>query len=112
MPASMAIMDFVQRFQQIQAHRDTSDGLIKDLLIYCEHIESGLCQENALLKSQLEDAQLELEDTRRSRRDLQRELNLTMQKIEYYTADCDSMRVRPPPRSLRYEVVTAGWTLG
>ncbi|KAF4625676.1 hypothetical protein G7Y89_g12489 [Cudoniella acicularis] len=92
----MAIMDFVQRFQALQLQRDTSDELIKDLLIYCERVESGLRHENSRLAKELEDAQLDLEDARKSRRDLQLQLNLATARMGQFNADCDSMRNRNP----------------
>lgn len=70
----MGIMDFVQRFQAMQLQRDTSDALIKDLLFYCQDMETGLRQDNARLAKELEDAQLDLDDARRSRREMQQQL--------------------------------------
>ncbi|KAE8446277.1 hypothetical protein EG329_012363 [Mollisiaceae sp. DMI_Dod_QoI] len=92
----MGIMDFVQRFQSLQLQRDTSDELIKDLLIYCEHVESGLRHENARLAQELQDAQLDLDDARRSRRDLQTKLNESQQRLGQASVDVDSMRNRNP----------------
>ncbi|RDL35457.1 Uncharacterized protein BP5553_07388 [Venustampulla echinocandica] len=92
----MAIMDFVQRFQNLQLQRNSSDELIKDLLIYCEHVESSLRHENARLGKELEDAQLDLDDARKSRRDLQMQLNLANARVGQSTADCESMRNRNP----------------
>ncbi|TVY81394.1 hypothetical protein LSUE1_G008034, partial [Lachnellula suecica] len=92
----MAIMDFVSRYHALRAHRDTGDELIKDLLIYCEGVESGLRDENTRLAKELQDAQLDLEDARRSRRNLQQQLNLTTQRMGQFNADCDSMRNRNP----------------
>ncbi|PMD45888.1 C-x8-C-x5-C-x3-H type zinc finger protein-like protein [Hyaloscypha variabilis F] len=92
----MAIMDFVQRFQALQLQRDTGNELIKDLLIYCEGMETGLRLENARLAKELEDAQLDLDDARRSRRDLQQQLNLAQQRVGQFSVDCDSMRNRNP----------------
>jgi hypothetical protein len=63
-------------------------------LIYCEHVETGLRRENARLAKELEDAQLDLDDARRSRRDLQQQLTLAMQKMGQFSVDCDVMRVR------------------
>ncbi|KAH8667966.1 C-x8-C-x5-C-x3-H type zinc finger protein-like protein [Tricladium varicosporioides] len=93
---AMAIMDFVQRFQALQMQRDTSDELIKDLLIYCERMESGLRHENARLVKELDDAQLDLEDARKSRRELQLQLNSVNNRMCQNNADFDSMRNRNP----------------
>jgi len=57
-------------------------------------VESGLRHENARLAKELEDAQLDLDDARRSRRDLQQQLNLVQQWVGQFSADCDSMRVQ------------------
>jgi hypothetical protein len=57
-------------------------------------METGLRLENARLAKELEDAQLDLDDARRSRRDLQQQLNLAQQRVGQFSVDCDSMRVR------------------
>ncbi|KAK3683924.1 hypothetical protein B0T22DRAFT_501279 [Podospora appendiculata] len=69
------IMEFVQRFQTLQMHRDSYDELIKDLLVYSERIETGLRSENHSLATQLHDANLDLSDATKSRRDLQEQLH-------------------------------------
>lgn len=56
-------------------------------------METGLRLENARLAKELEDAQLDLDDARRSRRDLQQQLNLAQQRVGQFSVDCDSMRV-------------------
>lgn len=63
-------------------------------MIYCEGMETGLRLENARLAKELEDAQLDLDDARRSRRDLQQQLNVAQQRVGQFSVDCDSMRVR------------------
>ncbi|KAK3387700.1 hypothetical protein B0H63DRAFT_521729 [Podospora didyma] len=68
------IMDYVQRFQNLQLHRDTGDELIKDLLLYTERVESGLRAENQQLLSRLRDQELDLDDARKSRREFQQQL--------------------------------------
>lgn len=50
--------------------------------------------DNARLAKELEDAQLDLDDAKRSRRDLQHQLNIAMQRMDQSTLDADSMRVR------------------
>lgn len=91
--ATIGLMDFVQRFQDMEVQRDTSDVLIKDLLIYCQNIENRLRQDNARLAKDLEDAQLDLEDAKRSRREMQQQLNMATNQLQHSTADADSMRV-------------------
>jgi hypothetical protein len=62
-------------------------------LIYCEAVETGLRSENARLATELHETQLDLEDSKRSRRDLQQQLNRVTQLMGQSTADCDQMRV-------------------
>lgn len=95
-PPSIDIMDFVQRFQALQIQRDSSDGLIKDLLIYCEQTERSLRHENARLAKDLEDANLDLDDARRSRRDLQQKLNYAETRMGQANADFDTLMNRNP----------------
>jgi hypothetical protein len=52
--------------------------------------------ENARLAKDLDDAQLDLDDARRSRRDLQQQLTAALQRAAQSDADCASMRVRTP----------------
>ncbi|KAK0652071.1 hypothetical protein B0T16DRAFT_94073 [Cercophora newfieldiana] len=70
------IMDFVQRFRTIQMQRHSSEELIQDLLVYAESVESKLRTENQNLISQLRDAELDLTDATKSRRELQQQLQL------------------------------------
>ncbi|TVY24130.1 hypothetical protein LHYA1_G007805 [Lachnellula hyalina] len=70
------ILDFVQRFNTLQTHRDLGNQLMKEILLYSEHIESTLREENSQLAKELEDAQLDLEDARRSRREMQQKLTI------------------------------------
>ncbi|POS71389.1 hypothetical protein DHEL01_v210214 [Diaporthe helianthi] len=88
------LMDFVQRFQQLHAQRDTSDELIKDLLVYCEHVESSLRQENSRLRSQISDANLDLADATKSRRELQQHVKELEQQITFMTIDVDHLKFK------------------
>lgn len=63
-------------------------------MIYCERVESGLRHENARLAKELEDAQLDLVDATRSRREMQQQLSAAQQRMGQFSLDCDSMRVR------------------
>lgn len=56
-------------------------------------METGLRHENARLAKELEDAQLDLDDARRSRRDLQQQLNITTQRMSQFNADNDMLKV-------------------
>jgi hypothetical protein len=62
-------------------------------LIYCERIETGLRHENARLGSELQDAQLDLDDARKSRRELQQKLQLAELRIGQVSIDYDTIRV-------------------
>ena len=62
-------------------------------MLYSEHIESTLREENSQLAKELEDAQLDLEDARRSRREMQQKLTIATARAGQFGADCDSMRV-------------------
>ncbi|KAL2289981.1 hypothetical protein FJTKL_00531 [Diaporthe vaccinii] len=86
------LMDFVSRFRQLQVQRDTSDELIKDLLVYCEHVESGLRQENSHLRSQISDANLDLADATKSRRELQQRVKELEHQIGFMTMDVDHLK--------------------
>lgn len=90
------LMDFYQRFTTLQAHQDTSAALIKDLILYCEHVETGLGRENGRLAKELQDAQLDLDDARRSRRKLQTELGDMQQRFGQAAIDVDNMKNRNP----------------
>jgi hypothetical protein len=80
---------FIQRFRQLEAHKDLSNSLIRDILTYCDQLE----QRNVQLIQQQNDDKLELDDARRSRRDLQRELVMANQTIERYNTSYDLFRV-------------------
>lgn len=57
-------------------------------------METGLRHENSRLAKELEDAQLDLEDARRSRRELQQQLSLAAIELGQVNGDCHSLRVR------------------
>jgi hypothetical protein len=80
---------FIQRFRQLEVHKDLSNALIRDILTYCDQLQ----QTNGLLLSQQEENRLELEEARRSRRELQRELGLANQTLDRYNISFDSIRV-------------------
>ncbi|KAK0626776.1 hypothetical protein B0T14DRAFT_534862 [Immersiella caudata] len=71
------ILDFVQRFRALQMQTHSRDDLIQDLLVYAEGVESKLRTENQNLISQLRDAELDLTDATKSRRELQQQLQLS-----------------------------------
>jgi len=85
----MACSDFQARWQQLEAHKDLSNALIRDMLAHYTQMEATLQKENQRLSAQLKDTQLDLDDAMKSRRDLQRELGLANQRIERLTIDYD-----------------------
>jgi hypothetical protein len=88
-PNAQYMEGFIQRFRQLEAHKDLSNSLIRDILTYCDQLE----QRNAQLVQQQNDDKLELDDARRSRRELQRELGLANQTIDRYNISYDLFRV-------------------
>ncbi|KAK0706716.1 hypothetical protein B0T26DRAFT_657086 [Lasiosphaeria miniovina] len=74
MDISGGILDFVQRFRNLEVQTDSKDQLIKDLLVYSEGIETILRAQNQGLLIELRDAKLDLDDATKSRRDLQQQL--------------------------------------
>lgn len=56
-------------------------------------METGLRNENARLAKDLEDANLDLDDARRSRREMQQQLGLAREQVSQYCTTYDSMRV-------------------
>ncbi len=71
---------------------------LKDLLIYCENIESSLRSNNELLSSKLNDAQLDLADATKSRRELQQRLQTLEQRLGYLVQDNEILKVHPRTR--------------
>lgn len=69
---------------------------MQDLLIYTEHTESALRQENARLAKALEDAQLDLDDARKSRRELQQNMRDAEKRIGQVSIDYEGIRSRNP----------------
>ncbi|KAI1109219.1 C-x8-C-x5-C-x3-H type zinc finger protein-like protein [Nemania sp. NC0429] len=69
-----SIMDFVQRYRAYEGHRDATHEFIKDLMIYCERMESSMRDENGRLLQQLRELSMDLEDATKSRRQFQQRL--------------------------------------
>lgn len=63
--------------------------------MYCERVESTLRHENQRLSKELEDAQLDLEDARRSRREMQQQLNIITQRLGQFNMDNENLKVAP-----------------
>jgi chromosome segregation ATPase len=86
-PSKMAFLNFQSRWEQLEAHKDLSNALIRDMLAYYNEVEASLKDENDRLSAQLKDTQLDLEDALKSRRDLQRELGQAKQTIDRFNVD-------------------------
>lgn len=97
----MAYLDFQARYQQLEVHKDLSNVLIRDILTHYTQLEARLQQENEQLSAQLDDTLLELEDARKSRRELQRELGLANQTIDRFNINYDLFMVGERPGGLR-----------
>lgn len=65
-------------------------------MYYCKHVETTLANENARLTRELNDANLDLEDARRSRRELQLECNNAKQRLSQFSMDNENLKVDPP----------------
>lgn len=66
-------------------------------MLYAEHIESTLRHENALLRQELRDTRFDLDDTTKSRRDLQQRLRDTEAHVGYISQDNDNLKVNIGP---------------
>lgn len=65
----------------------------QDVLIYANDIEVNLRNENANLARRLQDAELDLDDARRSRRELQQQLKETNQRMAQLKMDNENLKV-------------------
>lgn len=62
--------------------------------MYVETVENGLRHENERLKKELNEAHLDLDDSRNSRRELQIHCNLTRQHLERAINENNILQVR------------------
>ncbi len=74
-------------------HVLTGEPSPKDLLIHCEQVETSLRNDNQRLVGQLSDAQLDLADAVKSRRELQTRLHQMEAQIGYITQDNEILKV-------------------
>ncbi|KHO01941.1 CCCH zinc finger DNA binding protein [Metarhizium album ARSEF 1941] len=79
------IVDFLQRHQIIQEHRDSSDLLIQDILVYCNKLEAALRFQNQKLAD-------ELQGCKRDNRDLQTKLQNSEARTEWILKEHEQMR--------------------
>lgn len=60
---------------------------------YCKNVEENLTSQNARLSAELQDANLDLEDARRSRRQLQQQLDIIEKRLDRSETDHDLLKV-------------------
>ncbi|KAM4059877.1 zinc finger domain-containing protein [Hirsutella rhossiliensis] len=89
-----SIVDFVQRFQELQQHRDSNDHLIRDLLVYCDRVENSLRLQNTKLLDELQLCKLDLSDATNSRRDLQQRLQTCEARSEWVVKENEELKSR------------------
>lgn len=65
----------------------------QDVLIYANDIEVNLRNENTHLAGRLQDAELDLDDARRSRRELQQQLKEANQRMTQFNIDNENLKV-------------------
>lgn len=65
----------------------------QDVLIYANDIEVDLRNENTNLAGRLQDAELDLDDARRSRRELQQQLKEANQRMAQFNMDNENLKV-------------------
>ncbi|KAI3320608.1 C-x8-C-x5-C-x3-H type zinc finger protein-like protein [Xylariaceae sp. AK1471] len=95
-PRATSIMDFVQRYRDYEQHRDATHEMIKDLMIYAEHIESTMREENSRLIQQLRELTMDLDDATKSRRQLQHRLQDVEERMGFVSLDNDKLKNRNP----------------
>ncbi|RYP51268.1 hypothetical protein DL768_003365 [Monosporascus sp. mg162] len=88
------IMDFLQRYQEYDHQRSRTHEFIKDLMIYAEHVESSLRQENTVLRQELRNTRLDLDDAAQSRRDLQQRLLDVEARMGCVSQDNDNLKFK------------------
>ncbi|KAI0426981.1 hypothetical protein F5Y09DRAFT_317374 [Xylaria sp. FL1042] len=91
-----SIMDFVQRYRDYEGSRDLTHELIKDLMIYAEHVESTARAENGRLVQQLREVTMDLDDATKSRRQLQHHLQDIEERMGFVSLDNSQLKSRNP----------------
>ncbi|KAG6011533.1 hypothetical protein E4U54_008038 [Claviceps lovelessii] len=85
MPLTTNLMDFVRRFQDVQQQRDSSDQLLRDVLLYCDKLETALQYRDSKLTD-------ELQECKRENRILQVQLSNSEARTDWYTNEIDEIR--------------------
>lgn len=78
----------------------------QDIFIYCRDTERQLQAENIQLRAELNDTQLDLDDAKKSRRELQQQVNLLTQRMGQSTAESEYIKVRVKSVALVGQVLT------
>ncbi|KAI0019815.1 hypothetical protein F4780DRAFT_745036 [Xylariomycetidae sp. FL0641] len=89
-------MDFLQRYQEYEIQRSTTDQFIKDLMVYAEHIESKYREDTARLQLQVQNLNLDVEDAAKSRRELQQRLREVEARMGHVSLDNDHLKNHNP----------------
>ncbi|KAG5951774.1 hypothetical protein E4U53_002272, partial [Claviceps sorghi] len=87
MPLTTNLVDFVQRFQAIQLQRESTDQLLRDVLLYCDKLETALQYQNQKITDELQECQ-------RENRNLRVQLSNSEARTDWYTNELDEMRFR------------------
>ncbi|KAG5980946.1 hypothetical protein E4U55_003456 [Claviceps digitariae] len=85
MPLTTNLMDFVQRFQDMQHQRDSTDQLLRDVLLYCDKLETAVQYHNSKITD-------ELQECKRENRNLQVQLSNSEARTDWYTNEIDEIR--------------------
>lgn len=84
---------FEHRVEQLKAYREAEGTLITEMLGYYLELEKKLLDENALLRTQNENLQLDLQDSHSTRRELQKQANLAAQVVQSAKVEINLLQV-------------------
>ncbi|KAJ6441920.1 zinc finger protein [Purpureocillium lavendulum] len=87
------VVDFVQRFHKLQQQHETGDTLIRDLLVYCDRVETSLRLQNKKLSEELQMCKFNLTDTINERRDLLHQLQTQEANTNWLIDENKSLKV-------------------
>ncbi|TLS26420.1 hypothetical protein PpBr36_04434 [Pyricularia pennisetigena] len=89
---SGSFLGFIHRFQTLQIARDSSESLIKDLLVYAKEVEDKLRTENKRLQNEVDETKLDLNEARAAQRELQIQLQDAEGRAAYYSQGAELYR--------------------
>ncbi|PHH87904.1 hypothetical protein CDD83_8246 [Cordyceps sp. RAO-2017] len=96
MSQGQELIEFLRRFQELQGQRDTTDNLIRDILVHCDRVETNLRLSNQKLVEELRLCKLDLDDATNSRRELQLRLQTHETKTESLVRENEESKSRNP----------------